>query len=155
MEWLDIFSIILDIPIPIAIFFDLYLLRTFLNDKKLCPVFAWCLKNIFFTHMVIYGSELFIRLPAQIGLFQEFYKSHAAVIGKVFFGITIAWQGQSTHWNAVLALTRLWCVIGSVSFQHMWTNRVQWIIAAALWGQNVLLTLHIFLNVDYRYWEMV
>ncbi|CAJ0575953.1 unnamed protein product, partial [Mesorhabditis spiculigera] len=82
MEFLQIVSILLDVPVPLAIFLDIYLIFTFNKNVDMCPVFSWCLRHIFITNLVTYNAEIFIRQFAMLGLFLPFFKANEQLIGK-------------------------------------------------------------------------
>ncbi|CAJ0939785.1 unnamed protein product, partial [Mesorhabditis belari] len=93
---------------------DVFLLTTFVHDKSLCPVFAWCLKNL----------------------------------------LAVVWGAQVIHWNMLMGISRLWCVLAVISFKKYLTSRMRLVISCVVWGFNGILCLHIFIFVDCRYWPM-
>ncbi|CAJ0581896.1 unnamed protein product, partial [Mesorhabditis spiculigera] len=154
MEFLDVLTILLDLPIPLAIVLDILLIFTFTRSRELCPVFAWCINNIFLTHMAIYICEIVIRLPALFGFFLPFFKANQQVVGKIFFIVMAVWHPQCAYWNCVMAVSRLWSILSSFTFKKFWTQKVRWVTTAIIWAVNLAMTVHIIVNVDCRYWVM-
>ncbi|CAJ0924017.1 unnamed protein product, partial [Mesorhabditis belari] len=112
---------------------DVFLLTTFVHDKSLCPVFAWCLKNLFITHLAIYFIEIFIRDFAANGVFIDFFMENQKIVGKIFFAVAVVWGAQVIHWNMLMGISRLWCVLAVISFKKYLTSRMRLVISCVVW----------------------